>query len=321
MDIITISDPAGTAGDCSGAALQLRYSNPDNTANLLTGTDFVKLIRFIRLWRKLAPLLGDSATRRPSQQTDAILAALYPAAGIPANQHAGQRPRQPRLLDNGFATLLHAPGCFPGDEPALGDRRRSLDRLLACWAPIGTTGPAPCIRRCSSPRPCSSRIQAPRRRRSARVNAGDVLPTSINGGQEIRPTPCCQATRARRAPPAIAAAINAATAPDPVSGLPLSSRFPAASDGGVVTVKAGFTLACSVSAGASETYTAAASTPLLAECGSRGPGDRRRHADDNDRRRGDHLHVPAGDTPATIAAGIAAPINATTISIRSPACR
>ena len=31
MDIITISDPAGTTGDCSGASLQLRYSNPDNT--------------------------------------------------------------------------------------------------------------------------------------------------------------------------------------------------------------------------------------------------------------------------------------------------
>src|SRR5258708_31126731 len=38
---------------CSSADLQFRYSNPDNTANVLHAIDFVRLIRFIRLWRKL----------------------------------------------------------------------------------------------------------------------------------------------------------------------------------------------------------------------------------------------------------------------------
>src|SRR5262249_31626439 len=73
MDIITISNPTGNISDCSGADLQLRYSNPDTSANLLSGTDFIRLIRFIRLWGKLAPLLGDASDAVTIAQTDAIL--------------------------------------------------------------------------------------------------------------------------------------------------------------------------------------------------------------------------------------------------------
>src|SRR6202034_3925017 len=77
-DIITISDPDGNTGDGSGASLQLRYSNPDNTSNLLSGTDYLKLIRFIRLWRKLGPLLGDVSDAMSIQHTDDVIVALYP---------------------------------------------------------------------------------------------------------------------------------------------------------------------------------------------------------------------------------------------------
>ena len=107
MDIITISEPGGSTGDCSGASFQLRYSNPDNTANLLSGTDYLKLIRFIRLWRKLGPLLGDVSDAASIQHTDDVIAALYPAADVPADtsdaaQDAANRP----LLDAGFQALL-----------------------------------------------------------------------------------------------------------------------------------------------------------------------------------------------------------------------
>src|SRR4029077_15293079 len=111
MDIITITSPTQSPGDCSGTGLQLRYSNPGNTQNLLTGTDFVKLIRFIRLWRKLAPLLGDVGNTVTITQTGAILTALYPAAGIPADtSNAANDPANRVLLDNGFATLLQRTG-------------------------------------------------------------------------------------------------------------------------------------------------------------------------------------------------------------------
>ena len=318
MDIITISSPAGSPGDCSGAGLQLRYSSPDNTQNLLTGTDFVKLIRFIRLWRKLAPLLGDVGNTVTITQTDAILTALYPAAGIPADtSNAANDPANRVLLDNGFATLLQRTGFLFQVMNLLsvtaGD---ALTRLLACWAPIGTTGPAALYQAMfltptllqHDPGAQTATVASP-------VNVGDVLHTSINGSQEITPYTVQPGDTAASAAAAIAAAINAATAPDPVSGLPLSSRFSATSDGGVVTVKAGFTLACSVSAGASETYTAGhLATPVSQSSAIAGPVT----AGDTLTTTLDGVAIPytavAGDTPETIAAGIAAAINATTIS-------
>ena len=39
MAIITITNPADAADQCSAAALQFRYANPDNTANTLSATD------------------------------------------------------------------------------------------------------------------------------------------------------------------------------------------------------------------------------------------------------------------------------------------
>ena len=104
---------------------------PDNTANKLSATDWLKLVRFVRLWRKLQTLLGgDNPTT--IQQTDAILAALYPADKLPAKpwdaddgrrQPAAARCRVPR----------GNPACrlrLPGDRPARG--RRRMRRCRRC---------------------------------------------------------------------------------------------------------------------------------------------------------------------------------------------
>ena len=138
INLITISNPTGGTIDCSGTQLQLRYANPDNTANQLSGTDWLKLVRFIRLWSKLQSLLGgDNPTT--IQQTDAILAALYPAAMLPATPwdaatDAANRP----LLDAGFlagdpARRLRLPGHRPARArpqrlAALAARLRGADR-------------------------------------------------------------------------------------------------------------------------------------------------------------------------------------------------
>ena len=129
MGIITISNPTNSADQCSATALELRYANPDNTANALTATDFVKLMRFIRLWRKLG--LG-------IPQTDAILSALYPAADLPTGTNdAANLP----LLDAGFVLLLPRIGFLMQVMKALGlTPAAGLAQLLACWAPIDTTG-------------------------------------------------------------------------------------------------------------------------------------------------------------------------------------
>ncbi len=129
MRIVTITDPTGEADPCSAAALQFRYSDPDNSANALTATDFVKLIRFIRLWQKLG--LG-------IEQTDRILAALYPAADLPTGSNDAT---DLLLLDAGFLILLPRLGFLKQVMGMLGvSADTALAPLLACWAPIDTIG-------------------------------------------------------------------------------------------------------------------------------------------------------------------------------------
>jgi len=125
MDIITITAPADGAADCSGADLFLRYANPDTTANALTADDYTRLIRFIRLWRKLTPLLADPSDAASVQHTDDILAALLPAA--PATPEAGFQVLLQRL---GFLLRIMGQLSLSGGA--------SLPQLLACLAPIGT---------------------------------------------------------------------------------------------------------------------------------------------------------------------------------------
>ena len=152
---------------------------------------------------------------------------------------------------------------------------------------------------------------------AATVNVGDVLHTAINvpSGQPGQLAYTVQAgdTAAPAAATAITAALNASTAQDPASVLPLSAGFHATSSGGVITIKAGFTLACSVSAGASETYTAAPGTPVSRSAtvgGSVTAGNTLTTSIDG---VAIGYAVAAGDTPVTIAAGIAAAINAATV--------
>jgi Neuraminidase-like domain/FHA domain len=317
MDIITISDPAGGTGDCSGASLQLRYSNPDNTGNLLSGTDYLKLIRFIRLWRKLGPLLGDSCDAVSIQHTDDVITALYPAADMPAGtSNAANDTANRPLLDAGFQVLLLRLGFLIRVLYQLSLTGTAVDQLLACWAPIGTAGPGSLYQGMFlSPTLLQQDPGAQTATVAATVNVGDILQTAINlpGGQPGQVSYTVQpADTAVTAAEAIAAALNAATTPDPVSGLPLNARFHATSSGGVVTIRAGFTLACSVSAGASESYTAAAASPLAQSAtvaGSVTAGDSLTTTIDG---VAIGYTVAAADTPATIAASIAAMINDTT---------
>ena len=114
---------------------------------------------------------------------------------------------------------------------------------------------------------------------------------------------------------AVAGSVNGSATPDPVSGQPIGSRFHASTDGadGVITLLAGFTLECTVSAGATETYTAAAGTPISRTAtvgGSVRVGDALTTVIDTVPVT---YQVAADDTTATIAAGIAAAVNAATM--------
>ncbi len=324
MDIITISNPSGNISDCSGADLQFRYSqppgpNPADPGNLLSGTDFLKLIRFIRLWQKLAPLLGDADDSVTIAQTDAILAALYPAADQPAGTSSTANDAANRvLLDQGFAVLLPRTGFLFQVLGLLSlTADTGLEKLLACWAPIGTAGTSSLYQAMFlTPTLLQQDPGAQTATVSAIVNAGDQLSTSINGVAISYTVTTADLSAAGGAAATVAAAmaaqINATTTTDPVSGQPLNTRFHATSDGGVVTIMAGFALACAVSAGATESYAPGASTPLSATAtvgGTVTPGDTLTTTLDG--IGVDYLVAP-GDTPDSIAAGIAAAINGAT---------
>jgi peptidoglycan hydrolase-like protein with peptidoglycan-binding domain len=322
MDLITISNPTGSADDCSGAALELRYSNPDNTQNLLTSTDLIKLIRFIRLWGKLAPLLGDSDDTVTIAQTDAILGALYPAADLPVSPSnpANDATNRP-LLDAGFQVLLLRTGfLFQVMNRLSLNADAALEQLLACWAPIGTVGSQPLYQRMFlTPTLLQQDPGAQTLTVGNAVNTGDQFQTTIAGVAIPTYTAPAGAT-ATSVATAITNSINTTTTIVPGTtalnpgGVAFNELFWASSNAAVITVKGGFTLACSLSAGASETYTAAKTSAISRTATVGVPATSK--AGDVLTTTIEGIAIPytvvAGDTAASIAAAIASAINTTT---------
>jgi peptidoglycan hydrolase-like protein with peptidoglycan-binding domain len=313
INLITISNPTTGAIDCSGAQLQLRYANPDNTANMLSATDWLKLVRFIRLWRKLQTLLGgDNPTT--IQQTDAILAALYPADKLPAKPwdsttDAANRP----LLDAGFLTAIQRAGFVFQATSLLGlDANAALPSLLACAAPIGMTG---------TPSFYQSLFSAPALKSidpgvqiatlTGTLFAGDVLRTTIDGGNVDHVVTDGETPAAAAA--AIAAAINASPIQDPASNLPIGERFYVAVQGSSIVIHAGFIVTVPAAApGETETLTLATAHPTsqtLTVGGAPKTGDIVQFAIDGVPIS---YMVTAGDTLASIADALRDVVNATT---------
>jgi hypothetical protein len=325
MALVTISNPTGSQDDCSGEALQFRYAN----GNTLSGTDYLKLIRFIRLWQLLQPLLGDADNSITIAQTDAILAALYPADKIPTNPtDPSQDGANRTLLDEGFNTLLLRTGfVFQVLNRLSLTADAGLTQLLACWAPIGTVGADALYQQMFlTPTLLAQDPGAQTATVSNAVNAGDQLETAINnsvGANNVSLIPAYKVTAGETATAvasAIAASINATTGLDAATGIAINKRFYATSQNNVITIKAGFTLAAppvapAVTGGtATETLTVGTQTPLSASLQVGGsattPGDTLTVTIDT-------IAVPyvviAGDTATSIAAGIAAAVNNTTV--------
>jgi hypothetical protein len=127
MGLITIVNPNDSNDLCNFDDLQFRYSNPDD--KLLRVIDFVRILRFIRLWRKLGWSI---------EQTDKAITALYPATELPTGtDDAADLTR----LDDGFLKLLPRLGIVAQLMSALAlNPKRDLVPLLACWAPIDSHG-------------------------------------------------------------------------------------------------------------------------------------------------------------------------------------
>jgi hypothetical protein len=117
---LIVIDVAGGPSDTSKMTLQ--HLNGDPLADI----DFVRLLRFTRLWHKLGLTVA---------QTDDLIEALFDDSAAPTSATPLQR------LDSGFLTLLPRAGIAYQTIDLLGlDPATDLSSLLACWAPIANTG-------------------------------------------------------------------------------------------------------------------------------------------------------------------------------------
>ena len=129
MGLITIEVPSDSSKPCSVDEWELRYANPDETANALHAIDYVRLLRFIRLWKKLELTI---------EQTDKAIAALYPSDDLPTGANDAADLEH---LDSGFLALLPRLGIILQVLKHLKlNLKRDLLGLLACWSPIDTHG-------------------------------------------------------------------------------------------------------------------------------------------------------------------------------------
>lgn len=130
ISLITLTDPKAADAVCGFDELEFRYADPDKLALNIRPFEFVRLIRFIRLWKKLGWTI---------EQTDKAITTLYPADQTPndPNDDAVNLER----LDAGFLTLLPRLGVVKRVMEALKlTPKKDLQPLLACFAPIDTHG-------------------------------------------------------------------------------------------------------------------------------------------------------------------------------------
>jgi hypothetical protein len=107
--------------------LAFRYSDPAKLTQNIKPVEFVRLLRFIRLWKKLGWTI---------EQTDAAICALYRADLTPLD--AGDIDTVAKL-DAGFLTLLPRLGIVIQVMKALNlTSKRDLLPLLVCFASIDT---------------------------------------------------------------------------------------------------------------------------------------------------------------------------------------
>jgi hypothetical protein len=144
---------------------------------------------------------------------------------------------------------------------------------------------------------------------------GDVLTTSLNGVQIAAHTVSAGEPTIDIAS-SIAATINGTISQYPDSGLPLNDRFFATATADSVVIRTGFTLECSISPGATVSYTPPKTSPLdqsitVNTTGKITPGDVLTTTID---QTPISYTVKLGDTPASIAAAIATAIKGTTVA-------
>ena len=129
MSLIVLTNPGDNEDLCNFDNLEFRYSDPDKLDTHIRAFEFVRLIRFIRLWKKLGWTI---------EQTDKAITALYPTDQAPNDPSDVVNQQK---LDAGFLSLLPRLGVIKRLMATLKLRpKKDLLPLLACFAPIDTHG-------------------------------------------------------------------------------------------------------------------------------------------------------------------------------------
>ncbi len=132
MSLVTLADING--GDpCSFDTLELRFAlpmaSPTDTSTRLTAVEYVRILRFIRLWKKLGWTIDE---------TDAALSSLYRSDLAPIT---GTDIDTLAELNTGFLTLLPRLGLVFRVMRELNlTPRRDMLSTLALWSDISTIG-------------------------------------------------------------------------------------------------------------------------------------------------------------------------------------
>ena len=124
--LIVLSDANKNKDICSFESVELRYFSNEQLKTI----EFLKLLRFVRLWKKLGWSI---------EQTDKAIKALYPADLYPEEKEEWDIART--KLDAGFHALVIRLAHLQIIMEKLHLKpNRDLLPLLACWSPIDTHG-------------------------------------------------------------------------------------------------------------------------------------------------------------------------------------
>lgn len=129
MGLITLANPTNPENVCSFDDVRFRYANPAKINDPIRVFEFVSMIRFLRLRKKLGWTI---------EQTDKAITALYPLNQIPNDPNDAVNLQR---LDDGFLILLPRLGVIKRVMDVLTLKpQKDLMPLLACFAPIDTHG-------------------------------------------------------------------------------------------------------------------------------------------------------------------------------------
>ena len=142
LGLLTLFNTAADPDPCDFSQMEFRYGDPTANGSAVRAIEFVRLLRFIRIWRKLKwPAASSDAAPRPWSiaEVDAALTALYPVSQLPLDSNEATNLER---LDAGCKTLLLRLGALLRLMHGLDVRDATeLGSLLACVAPMQGAGP------------------------------------------------------------------------------------------------------------------------------------------------------------------------------------